>query len=66
MRTPLERFCEIVCPLNIFHTTDMDVLWMVDPSTSPFLSSSSSYQSLYAQVLYVKVMSHPSHMPLNI
>jgi hypothetical protein len=66
MQTPLESFCEIICPLNIFHTTDMDVLWMVDPSTSPTLSSSSSYQSLYTQVLYAKVMSHSSHMPLSI
>jgi hypothetical protein len=39
---------------------------MVDPSTSPFVPSSSSYQSLYAQVSYAKAKSHLSHISLNI
>ena len=39
---------------------------MVNPLISPFVSSSSSYESLYDQVLYVKAKFHPSRMYLGI
>ena len=39
---------------------------MVDPSTSPFVPSSSSYQRLHAQVLYAKAKFHLSHMHLGM